>query len=144
MNQPRAAHREFRPLYLSQTLLVSTDSAMILEVARAHDAWENFRLEVSGRLDKACAVIGRGNRPNFDRRGISLLLVHLTPQIDRAEFGRLLTLRSANRPAVTACVCHDERVTSEVRACARDADVDLLCLPRDSEKLNQLMQGVQQ
>src|SRR5438093_754841 len=29
MTHPRAAHREIRPHYLSQTLLVSTDSAMI-------------------------------------------------------------------------------------------------------------------
>ena len=144
MNYARAAQPETRPLFLSQTLLVSTDSAMILEVARIHDTWENFRLEVSGRLDKACAVIGRGNRPTFDRRGIALLLVHVTPQTDRAEFRRLLTLRSANRPAITACLCHDERVTPDVRGYAKDAEVDLLCLPRDAEKLTKLMEGAQQ
>src|ERR1043166_6379753 len=103
-----------RALGWSPNLLVSTAPTMIMEVSRAHDAFDDSRLEVTGLIDKACAVLGRSN--------VALLMIHLTPQIDRDELARLLRFRSPNRPTATTYLCQDPHLLSpELRKLAAES-----------------------
>jgi DNA-binding NtrC family response regulator len=117
---------------LSPNLLVSTAPTIIMEVSRAHDAFENCRLEVSGRIDKTCAVLSRND--------IALLMIHLTPQVDRDALAKLLRQCSPNRPAAITYLCDDPGVSPELRAMIQDTEAELLCLPRDVDKLSPLIE----
>ena len=131
MNHKLAVRAEVRSIYPCPTLLVSADPGMILEVARAHDACENSRLEVSGRPDKACAIVGRGN--------IALLLIHVTLETGHAELRRLVAAQAGKRAPAIACVIDESVTNPDVHRYVRDTGVDLLRLPRDVEKLKLLM-----
>jgi hypothetical protein len=109
---------------------------MIMEVSRAHDAFENSRLEVTGLFDKACAVLGRSN--------VALLMVHVTSQTDREELRRLLRHRSPHRPTATVYLCHTSSPSAEIQALVAENGVELLCLPGDRERLSRLIESAQQ
>src|SRR5947199_7812263 len=108
------------------TLLVSSDPSLIAEVSRLHDARDQMRLLVCGRVDKACVVAARDP---FD-----LLLIHLSGDVKTTD--RDLILRSTTRP----------RLPTSAFLCGRPANgkpsAEETVLRSDPQELARLLDAV--
>lgn len=113
------------------TLLVSTDPTLILDVEHAHEACTAARLEVSGRHDRACTLVGRND--------IVLVLIQITAQVDRTSLERLLRTCPANPRATRAILSRDAQTLQEIRTALPDIDVETFSLPAEREKLDRLV-----
>ena len=120
---------------LDLNLLVSTTSSIIMEVSRAHDARGNARLEVIGLIDKAFANLSRG--------GVGLLMIHLAPTMNRDHLNWLLQCGAVQAPMAMVFLCHDPFISAELRGVIESADVEVLCIPRDIDKLGRRIDAVQ-
>ncbi len=113
------------------TLLVSRSSDLSQTVQAAHDSCDVLRLEVCGPLEKAHARIRNDD--------LTLILVHLTPELDGTAVRRFLRDAAAHPRITTALICSDDESLRAGRAMLNEGAVDLLCLPDDSVKLVQQM-----
>ena len=104
---------------------------MIMEVSRAHAAFEDARIEVVGLIDKACAILSRSD--------VGLLMVHLTAKVSRAELDQLHRHCTSERPIAIAYLCQDPNIGADIRAAIQHTDAELLCIPRDVDKLGRLI-----
>jgi two-component system response regulator HydG len=116
---------------LTTTLLITHNAELVKHVQALHDACSNSRLEICGRIDKACQV-GR-------LHAFTLVLVHVASAARRGLDAETL-LRSFHLESCTIVpiVLADENVSPASLASWRAAH-QVLTIPADIERLTQLV-----
>jgi DNA-binding NtrC family response regulator len=115
---------------LTTTLLVTHNAELVNQVQALHDACSNSRLEICGRIDKACQV--------GQQHGFTLVLVHVASARRGMDAENMLRSFHLKNCTIVPIVLADEIVSPASLAGWRAAH-QVLTMPADIERLTQLV-----
>jgi DNA-binding NtrC family response regulator len=117
-------------LTLTTTLLITHNAHLINQVQGLLDACSNSRLEICGRIDKACQV--------GEQHAFTLVLVHVTSARRGTDAENLLRAFRSESCTVVPIVVADE-IVSPGSLASWGAAHPVLTMPADLERLTQLV-----
>jgi len=115
----------------SAILMVSTDAVLIKAVRAVMDTLKGIRMEVVSEYEEACSWV--------ERRGLALVLAHLTPECCVARLTRLFSTISATAQSIPTLVLSDVYYAEQALALLRLGAADYLTRPLDLGRLAYLL-----